>query len=112
MEKVKYIPERGDIVYTSFSPTQGHEQRGHRPALVLSPRAYNKESELAIFCPITSTIRNNPFVSIVNTPKVRGAILSDQVRSMSWKKRGVKFVCKCPSEVLQDVTAKLAVLVS
>ena len=111
MERIKYVPERGDIVYTSFSPTMGREQRGRRHALVISAHSYNVISELSLLCPITSTIRNNPFVTIINTSKVKGAILSDQVRSMSWKKRGVKFICKCPTDVLQEVSGKLSVLV-
>ncbi len=111
MERIKYIPERGDIVYTSFSPTMGREQRGRRPALVLSRHSYNIRSELALVCPITSTIRNNPFVVVIDTTKVKGAVLSDHVRSLSWKERGVKFICKCPSGVLQEVSDKLSVLV-
>ena len=111
MERLKYVPGRGDIVYTTFDPTRGREQRGRRPALVLSSHYYNSRSELAIVCPITSTIRNNPFVSIIDTLKVKGAILSDQVRSLSWKSRGIKFVSKCPPEVLDEVSAKLLVLI-
>ena len=111
MEKIKYIPERGDVVYTSFGPTKGREQRGRRPALVLSKHSYNIRSELALVCPITSTIRNYPFVTVIDTPKVKGAVLSDHVRSLSWKERGAKFICKCPSEVLQEVSSKLSVLV-
>ncbi|OHA89977.1 MAG: hypothetical protein A2832_01670 [Candidatus Zambryskibacteria bacterium RIFCSPHIGHO2_01_FULL_44_22b] len=111
MERLKYIPERGDIVYTSFSPTIGREQRGRRPGLVLSAHNYNLRSELAIICPVTSTIRNSLFEVMIETSKVKGVILSDHARSMSWKKRGVKFICKCPSEILQEVSGKLSVLV-
>ena len=111
MERVKYVPERGDIVYTTFDPTRGREQKGRRPALVLSKHPYNLRSELAIVCPITSTIRNNPFVVIINTQKVKGAVLSDHARSLSWKSRGIKFVGKCPSDVLQEVVGKLAGLI-
>lgn len=111
MERVKYIPERGDIVYTAFDPTKGREQKGRRPALVLSKYSYNLRSELFIVCPITSTIRNNPFVSVIDLSKVKGAVLSDQVRSMSWKTRGAKFIAKCPSEVLEEVSGKIAGLI-
>ena len=111
MGRVNYIPERGDIVYTSFSPTRGREQRGRRPALVLSSHSYNIRSELAIICPITSTIRNNLFIAVLDTQKVKGAVLSDQARSMSWKTRGVKFVSKCPTDVLQEVSSKLGLLI-
>lgn len=111
MERLKYVPERGDIVYTSFSPTRGREQRGRRPALVLSPHPYNFKSEIAIVCPITSTIRNNPFVTVINVPKAKGAILSDQIRSLSWKARGVKFICKCPTDILLEVSGKASMLI-
>ncbi|KKU50174.1 MAG: transcriptional modulator of MazE/toxin MazF [Parcubacteria group bacterium GW2011_GWA1_47_10] len=111
MGRVNYIPERGDIVYTSFSPTKGHEQRGRRPALILSTHAYNLRSQLAIMCPVTSTIRNSLFEVIIETPKVKGVILSDHVRSMSWKIRGVKFVSKCPADILHEVSGKLVVLI-
>ena len=111
MERLKYIPERGDIIYTSFSPTRGREQRGRRPALILSPHNYNARSELAVVCPITSTIRGVLFEVIIETSKIKGVILSDHIRSLSWKDRSVKFLCKCPSEVLQDVSAKLSVLI-
>jgi len=111
MEKIKYIPERGDVVYTSFDPTRGREQRGRRPALVLSKHSYNIHSELALVCPITSTIRNYPFIVVIDTPKVKGAVLSDHLRSLSWKARGAKFICKCPTEVLQEVSGKLSVLI-
>lgn len=111
MEKIKYIPERGDIVYTSFDLATGREQKGRRPALVLSKHSYNIRSELALVCPITSTIRNYPFVVMINTLKVKGVVLSDHIRSLLWKERGTKFICKCPTEVLQEVSGKLSVLV-
>src|SRR3989338_7800153 len=90
MGRVNYIPERGDIVYTSFSPTKGHEQRGRRPALILSTHAYNLRSQLAIMCPVTSTIRKSLFGVTVEPPKLKGLILSDHVWSMCWIIRGGK----------------------
>jgi len=83
-----YIPEQGDIVWLSFNPQAGHEQMGRRPALVLSPAAYNKKVGLAIFCPITSQVKGYPFeVLIPKGVKASGAILSDQVKSLDWKIR-------------------------
>lgn len=105
------MPERGDIVYTNFDPTKGREQRGRRPALVLSKHAYNLRSGLAIMCPITSTIRNSLFEVMLETSKVKGIVLSDHARSMSWKTRGVKFVAKCPPDVLQEVSSKISMLI-
>jgi len=112
MVSKSYIPERGDLIYLSFNPTRGHEQKGRRPALVISKSSYNKAgSKLALVCPITSTIRNNPFAVVVDTPKVKGVILGDHVRSLAWKEREAKFIAKCPAEVLQEVTGKLLALV-
>lgn len=95
----------------SFDPTRGREQKGCRPALVLSKYSYNNLSELALVCPITSTSSTYPFVVVIDTPKVKGTILSDHVRSMSWKERKTIFICKCPPEVLQEVSGKLSILI-
>jgi len=85
-----YIPDSGDIVWIAFNPQAGHEQAGHRPALVLSPAAYNGKVGLAILCPITSQVKGYPFeVQIPDGLKVSGAILSDQVKSLDWKARNV-----------------------
>jgi len=75
-----YIPDSGDIVWLTFSPQAGHEQSGRRPALVLSPAAYNEKVGLALFCPITSQIKGYPFeVLLQESLKVNGVILSDQI---------------------------------
>lgn len=111
MERIRYIPERGDIVYTHLDPTKGREQSGRRPALVLSKHSYNLRSELAIICPITSTIRNTLFEVMIETSKVKGVVLSDHIRSLSWKTRGVKFVAKCPHDILQEVSSKVSILI-
>jgi mRNA interferase MazF len=90
-----YIPNRGDIVWINFNPQAGHEQAGRRPALVLSPKDYNAKVGLAIFCPITSQKKGYPFeVEIPNGLPVNGVVLSDQVKSMDWKKRDAEFICK------------------
>jgi mRNA interferase MazF len=77
------VPDRGDVVWLEFDPQAGHEQAGHRPAVVLSPRAYNQKSGLALFCPITSRIKGYPF-EVVLPPDlpVQGAVLCDQVKSL------------------------------
>lgn len=108
-----YVPERGDIVWLTFNPQAGHEQAGRRPALVLSPAAYNKKVELAIFCPVTSQVKGYPFeVSIPKGLKTAGAILSDQVKSLDWKIRNVEFICKIPEEITKTVLKKLNTLLS
>lgn len=106
-----YTPERGDAVWLSFNPQAGHEQVGHRPALVLSPAAYNGRVGLAIFCPITSQIKGYPFeVLIPDGLGVSGAVLSDQVKSLDWRARKAQFICKLPDDVVEQVLQKLATL--
>ncbi|MBU2500235.1 type II toxin-antitoxin system PemK/MazF family toxin, partial [bacterium] len=75
----RYVPDRGDIVWIQFNPQAGSEQSGHRPALVVSPRAYNGKVGFAIFCPLTSHVKGYPFeVGIPEGGKATGAILADQ----------------------------------
>lgn len=106
-----YIPNRGDIVWVTFNPQAGHEQAGRRPALVLSPAAYNGKVGLAILCPITSQIKGYPFeVLIPDGLKISGAILSDQVKSLDWKVRQAEFICKLTPEALDEVLQKLNTL--
>lgn len=112
-ENTVYIPERGNIVWLTFTPQAGHEQAGRRPALVLSPSAYNCKVGLAIFCPITSQIKGYPFeVVIPQGLAVGGAILSDQVKSLDWRIRKAEFICKLPESALTTVLKRLGTLVS
>ncbi len=107
-----YIPNSGDIVWITFNPQAGHEQAGRRPALVLSPAAYNRKVGLAILCPITSQIKGYPFeVIIPDGLKISGAILSDQVKSLDWKARQAEFVGKLPSTTFNEVVQKLSTLI-
>src|SRR5207237_7750044 len=81
-----YVPDAGDIVWMNFTPQAGHEQAGHRPALVLTPAAYNDKTSLIICCPLTMQIKNYPFeVVIGGTPP--SAVLADQVKSLDWRAR-------------------------
>lgn len=85
-----YVPNRGDVVWLHFSPQAGHEQAGHRPALVLSPIHYNRASGLMLCCPITSKIKGYPFEVPVKAGAVDGVALTDQVKSLDWAARGAK----------------------
>ena len=106
-----YVPERGDAVWLELTPQAGHEQAGHRPALVLSPSAYNRKVGLAILCPITTQVKGYPFeVVIPEGLSVKGAILSDQIKSLDWRVRHAKFICSLPRETVRDVLFKLETL--
>jgi mRNA interferase MazF len=107
-----YIPDSGDIIWITFNPQAEHEQAGRRPALVLSPAAYNGKVGLAILCPITSQIKGYPFeVLIPEGLKISGAILSDQVKSLDWKVRQAEFVGKLPPATFNEVVQKLSTLI-
>ncbi|HUC87811.1 MAG TPA: endoribonuclease MazF [Candidatus Binatia bacterium] len=97
-----YIPDRGDIVWLNFSPQQGHEQAGMRPAIILSPKSYNKNSKLMLACPITSKVKNYPFEVRVKANKIDGVVLADQVKNLDWTKRDVSFAEIAPYEVLEQ----------
>jgi len=108
----KYFPDRGDIVWLEFNPQTGHEQAGHRPALVVSPREYNKAAGLALFCPITGTVRGYPFeVVLPEDHGIKGVVLSDQVKSLDWRARNAKRISRAPDHVLEEVLAKIYELI-
>ena len=108
-----YIPNRGDAVWITFNPQAGHEQAGRRPALILSPASYNDKVGLAILCPITSHIKGYPFEVLISAGrKINGAILSDQVKSLDWRERQAKLVCKLPAAIVDEVLQKLNTLLS
>ena len=107
-----YVPERGEIVWLQFDPQSGHEQAGRRPALVISPRAYNGKVGLALLCPVTSQVKGYPFeVPLPPGLDAQGAILSDQLRSLDWRARRAKRIGTVPADVLEDVVARILALV-
>ena len=107
-----YVPDRGDVVWLQFIPQSGHEQAGHRLALVISPRSYNGRVGLAVFCPITSRIKGYPFeVELTSGSKAEGAILSDQLKSLDWKARQAKKFDSVSEEVMLEVLARIGALV-
>ena len=106
-----YTPDRGDMVWIAFNPQAGHEQAGRRPALVLSPVAYNSRVGLALLCPITTRIKGYPFeVLLPEGLKINGAVLSDQVKSLDWKIRQAEFISRLPTATLDEVLHKLNTL--
>ena len=108
----KYVPRRGDLVWLDFDPQSGHEQKGRRPALTISPEKYNAKVGLAILCPITSRVKGHPFEVRISVPRsIDRAILSDQVKNLDWRQRRAKFICRVPDEVLNEVLEKLQTLI-
>jgi len=107
-----YIPDRGDIVWITFNPQAGHEQAGRRPALVLSPKAYNGKVGLALLCPITSQIKGYPFeVLIPDGLPVNGVILADQVKSLDWKARNAEKACLLSKDATLKVLQRVKALI-
>ena len=106
-----YVPDRGDVVWLTFDPQAGHEQAGRRPAVVVSPAAYNGKVGLAAFCPVTRQAKGYPFeVLIPVSLEVEGVILSDQVKSLDWRARRAEFVCRLPPLTIHEVIQKLGTL--
>ena len=106
-----YVPDAGDLVWLTFDPQAGHEQRGRRPALILSPRSYNTKARLAIACPITSHVKGYPFeVPLPPGGKISGVVLADHVKNLDWQARRLAFEAKAPANVVTDVRERLRVL--
>jgi len=113
VKQKKYLPERGDIIQISFTPQSGREQAGFRPALVVSPIAYNRLSHFILACPITSRIKGWAFeVILPSTLTTYGVVLADQISTLDWRSRGGKFIEKSPDEVISEVLAKILPLLS
>lgn len=104
------IPGRGDIAWVDLNPTRGHEQRGKRPVLVVSPKSYNGTVGLAFVCPITSNIKGYPFEVPIRAKGVRGVVLVDHLRSIDWKERRIKKIgaaSEADVALVQDLLKKL-----
>lgn len=106
-----YIPERGDAVWITLDPQAGHEQAGRRPALVLSPSAYNGRVGLALLCPITSQVKGYPFeVPLPVGLPITGVVGADQVKSLDWRARKASKIGAVPQEVIAEVLRRLQTL--
>lgn len=106
-----YVPERGDAVWITLDPQAGHEQAGRRPALVLSPSAYNGRVGLALLCPITSQVKGYPFeVPLPAGLPVAGVVGADQVKSLDWRARKAVRVGSVPASVVAEVVRRLQTL--
>jgi mRNA interferase MazF len=100
-----YVPGKGDLVWLSFDPTRGHEQKGKRPALVISSSLFNKKSGMAYVCPITSVHRNYPYRVGVEEGKVSGFVMVDNLRSIDWQDRSPDYISTVPDGLIAEVMA-------
>ncbi len=109
---MSYVPDRGDVVWITLDPQAGHEQAGRRPALVLSPAAYNRRSGLALVCPITRRAKGYPFETpLPEGVPIQGVVLSDHLRSLDWQARRAELIGRLPDQVVEDVAAKVIALI-
>ena len=108
----RYVPHKGDFISLTFDPQAGHEQKGRRPALVVSNDLFNKHTGLAIVCPLTNTHRGIPFhLPVEPSVKLSGFVMVEQVKSIDYLARGARFIEKARSALLDDVIAVLDVCV-
>lgn len=109
--KGSFVPERGDVLWITLDPQAGHEQAGRRPALVLSPSAYNGRVGLALLCPITNQAKGYPFeVPLPEGLPITGVIGADQVKSLDWRARQATLIGAVPEEVVAEVLRRLQTL--
>jgi mRNA interferase MazF len=105
------VPTRGDVIWITLEPQAGHEQRGRRPALVLSPSTYNGRVGLTLLCPITTQAKGYPFeVALPDGLPVSGVVLADQVKSLDWRARQSSRICAIPKDVVSQVLRRLTTL--
>ncbi len=103
-----YLPKRDDAIWIDLNPRVGHEQSGHRPALVLTSAKFNRKMKLAIYCPITSRAQRTNFeLTLPDSLAVKGVVLAYQVRSVDWRARGTRFLARVPDDIVENVLLML-----
>ncbi len=107
-----YVPGRGDIIFTNFDPSAGHEQAGQRPALVLTLKVFNNATGLALVAPITSTVRGNGMEVALDTGNTKGVVLCQQIKMIDFDNRNTPFTEKAPDDVIKAVLLKTRVLLA
>lgn len=110
MSRRGYVPDAGDIVWLQFDPQAGHEQAGHRPALVISPAAYNGKTGLMVCCPMTTQVKGYPFEVVIAGARA-GAALADQVKSLDWVVRKASHKGRASQAEMAEVRAKISALI-
>ncbi len=107
---LRHVPDAGDVVWFQFDPQAGHEQAGHRPALVISPAAYNGKTGLMVCCPMSTKIKGHPFEVLTSVDGLDCAVLSDQIKSLDWKVHRAKKKSEVSPDVMLHVRAKIKAL--
>jgi mRNA interferase MazF len=103
-----YVPKKGDFIAITFDPQSGHEQKGRRPALVVSNTLFNEQTSLTIVCPLTTTDRGYPFhVAVTENPRVKGFVMVEQVKSIDFRARQAKHIGKASDDLLDEVLSIL-----
>ncbi|MEA1914427.1 MAG: type II toxin-antitoxin system PemK/MazF family toxin [Campylobacterota bacterium] len=100
---VKYIPQQGDIVALNFDPQSGHEQKGRRPAIIISNKIFNQHLGLAFSCPITNTKRDFPFHIEIESENITGYIMGEQMKSIDYNSRNIKFIEKANQKTINKI---------
>jgi len=100
---VKYIPEQGDIVTLNFDPQSGHEQKGRRPAVIISNKVFNQHLGLAFACPVTNTKRDFPFHIEIGSKNITGFIMGEQMKSIDYNSRNIKFIEKASQKTMNQI---------
>jgi mRNA interferase MazF len=112
MAKRRFIPNRGDFIWIDLNPKQGHEQAGHRPALVLNPQSYNRRTGLCFLCPATRQAKGYAFeVRVTTTDTEESVVLADYVRCVDWRARNARLILNVGRNILDEVVAKLEALI-
>ena len=112
MTAKRYVPELGDIVWVHFTPQAGHEQSGRRPAVVLSPKAYNAKAGMMLYVPVTNQIKDYPFEVPLRGTGATGVALADQVKSLDWEARHVQRKGRATEQELIRIRAMIKSLLS
>lgn len=111
MKRRRYIPDRGDFVWITLNPTAGHEQAGRRPALVISPKSYNRKTGLCIVCPATRQSKGYAFeVNAILPDGTTSVILSDHLRNVDWRARKIERIDRVSDSILAEVVARIDAL--
>ena len=111
MVNARYVPDTAHVIKIDFDPSEGHEQSGWRPAIVLSPSSYNGKTRLVVAVPVTNQVKGYPFeVQLPVGMKTRGVVLADAIKNLDWYTRGARYVETAPMEIVHAVHERLAAL--